>query len=119
MKYRIQWAKDYEAKFKKLEEKGLYPIVLRPIGLSDDEKQEITSELNRISEHMEVTVKHLARLNDLLKTDVVLTIWLSDYMLEAYYEPSASSYVFTIYTGGEVRCEVGKVIFSRIPSISY
>ena len=121
MEYQIQWAVEYEEKIKsEAIKRGLPEPVLHFVSVSDEEKREIFSELNRISKFIGITIKHLTILMELLKTDITFEIWIGDFILQIYYEPSVSSYNFTIYAiGPQRKLEVGKIIFSSMPSISY
>ena len=118
--YQIEWAAEYKDKIiSKAKKRGLEPT-LHFVGVSDDVKREIVSEVNRISKFMGVIIKHLHILKDLLKTDVSFQIWIGDFFLEMYYEANWASYDFTIYAPGEPRSlEVGKIVFTSIPSLSY
>lgn len=120
LEYQIQWAVEYEDKIRReAEKKGLPEPTLHFVGILDDEKREIVSELNRISKFMGIIIKHLTILKELLKTDVAFEIWIGDFFLQMYCEPSGS-YDFTIYAIGlQRKLEVGKIVFSSIPSISY
>ena len=123
-KYRIEWAVDYQDKIVRSSEiRGLGQPRLNFVSVEDDEKREIVSELNRITKFMEITAKHLHILNELLKTDVVFEIWIGDFILQMYYEPSWASFDFTIYAPGSngrrtLKLEVGKIVFTSIPSQS-
>lgn len=115
--YKMEWAVDYEEKIvSHAKKRGLEPK-LNFVRASDDEKEEIISELNRINKSMGIVTKHLGILNELLETDVVFRIWIDDFILQIYYEPDADSFDFTISWPG--RGELGKVVFSSIPSFSY